>query len=71
MITKGAERSIGIVIAIVAIAFFIIYAYLLLLSEWREIILSISVLVIVGAVVGAVVWLGLAIAKSAKDVKDR
>lgn len=71
MIEVNVERAIGVLIAIIAIGFFMLYAYLLLFSSFKEMVLSISVLTLVGIVVGAVVWLGITIAKTPRNVKDR
>ncbi len=68
---KNIERGVGILIVIAAIAFFILYVYLLLLSQWKEIVMSMSMLSIIGIIVAAVIWLGLAIAKTPRKVKDR
>ena len=53
------RRSVtGIIIFVLAIASFFIYAYLLMLSEWGPIVLQLTILMIVGGVLGVVSWIG-------------
>ena len=52
------RRGIGIMIFILAIAAFFVYAYLLMLSEWSPIVLQLTILMVVGGVLGVVSWIG-------------
>ncbi len=52
------RRGIGIIIFILCIGSFFVYAYLLMLSEWSGVVLQLSILVIVGGVLGMIAWIG-------------
>ena len=52
------RRGVGIMIFILAIAAFFVYAYLLMLSEWSPIVLQLTILMVVGGVLGIVSWIG-------------
>ena len=52
------RRGIGIMIFILAIAAFFVYAYLLMLSEWSPIVLQLTILMIVGGILGVISWIG-------------
>ena len=52
------RRATGILIFILCIASFFVYAYLLMLSEWSPIVLQLSVLMVVGGVLGVISWIG-------------
>ena len=53
------RRSVtGIIIFVLAISSFFVYAYLLMLSEWSPIVLQLTILMIVGGVLGVVSWSG-------------
>ena len=53
------RRSVtGIMIFVLAITSFFVYAYLLMLSEWSPIVLQLSILMIVGGVLGVISWIG-------------
>ena len=52
------RSGIGIMIFVSAIAGFFLYAYLLMLSEWSPIVLQLTILMIVGGVLGVVSWIG-------------
>ena len=52
------RSGIGIMIFVLAIAGFFVYAYLLMLSEWSPIVLQLSILMIVGGILGVVSWIG-------------
>jgi predicted DNA-binding transcriptional regulator len=41
-----------------AIGAFFVYAYLLMLSEWSPIVLQLSILMVVGGVLGVISWIG-------------
>jgi uncharacterized membrane protein len=52
------RRATGIAIFILCIIGFFGYAYLLMLSEWSPIVLQLSVLMIVGGILGVISWIG-------------
>ena len=41
-----------------AIGAFFVYAYLLMLSEWSPIVLQLSLLMVVGGILGVISWIG-------------
>lgn len=52
------RHGIGIMIFVLSIGGFFLYAYLLMLSEWSPIVLQLSILMIVGGILGVVSWIG-------------
>ena len=48
----------GVFIFVSCIAAFFVYAYLLMLSEWIPIVLQLTILMVVGGVLGIVSWIG-------------
>jgi|TARA_B110000438_G_scaffold10326_1_gene10446 hypothetical protein len=48
----------GVFIFVSCIAAFFLYAYLLMLSEWSPIVLQLTILMVVGGVLGIVSWIG-------------
>ena len=52
------RSGVGIMIFVLAIGGFFVYAYLLMLSEWSPIVLQLTILMIVGGVLGVVSWIG-------------
>ena len=52
------RTGIGIMIFVLAIGGFFLYSYLLMLSEWSPIVLQLSILMIVGGILGVVSWIG-------------
>ena len=48
----------GIMIFVLAISAFFVYSYLLMLSEWSPIVLQLSILMIVGGILGVISWIG-------------
>lgn len=52
------RKGIGIMIFTLSIAGFFVYAYLLMLSEWSPIIQQLSMLMIVGGILGVIAWIG-------------
>jgi len=56
------RRSTGITIFVLCIISFLVYAYLLMLSEWSGIVLQLTVLMIVGGVLGIISWIGYTMA---------
>ena len=68
------RRGFGIMIFILCIAAFFAYAYLLMLSEWSPIVLQLTILMVVGGVLGVVSWIGYMMAttsaKPASTITD-
>ena len=52
------RKAQGIIVFTLAIAAFFVYAYLLMLSEWSPIVLQLTILMVVGGVLGIVSWIG-------------
>ena len=52
------RKTRGILIFILSISAFFAYAYLLMLSVWSPIVLQLTVLMIVGGVLGVISWIG-------------
>ncbi len=52
------RKAQGIMIFILAISAFFLYSYLLMLSEWSPIVLQLSLLMIVGGILGVISWIG-------------
>ena len=61
------RSAIGIMIFVLAIGGFFLYAYLLMLSEWSPIVLQLSILMIVGGILGVISWLGYQMATTSKS----
>jgi len=49
-------------IFVLAISAFFVYSYLLMLSEWSPIVLQLSLLMIVGGILGVISWIGYVMA---------
>jgi len=49
-------------IFVLAISAFFVYSYLLMLSEWGPIVLQLSILMIVGGILGVISWVGYVMA---------
>lgn len=56
------RKTLGLVIFLLCIIGFFLYAYLLMLSEWSPIVLQLSVLMIGGGILGAISWIGYTMA---------
>ena len=56
----------GIIIFVLCIVGFFLYAYLLMLSEWSGVVLQLSILMLAGAVFGAISWIGYVMATTRK-----
>ncbi len=56
------RRAMGITVFLISISLFILYAWLLLASEWSMIIIKYTTLMLVACIVGVFAWLGLSIA---------
>jgi predicted DNA-binding transcriptional regulator len=52
------RKAQGILVFVLAISAFFVYAYLLMLSEWSPIVLQLSILMVVGGVLGVISWIG-------------
>ena len=58
------QRNIGIMIFVLSIGGFFVYAYLLMLSVWSPVVLQLSVLMAVGGILGVISWIGYNMATS-------
>jgi len=52
------RKAQGIAVFVLAISAFFVYSYLLMLSEWSPIVLQLSILMIVGGILGVISWIG-------------
>ena len=52
------RKAQGIIVFVLAISAFFLYSYLLMLSEWSPIVLQLSLLMIVGGILGVISWIG-------------
>jgi len=52
------RKAQGIMIFVLAISAFFVYSYLLMLSEWGPIVLQLSILMVVGGILGVISWIG-------------
>ena len=52
------RKAQGIMVFVLAISAFFVYSYLLMLSEWSPIVLQLSLLMIVGGILGVISWIG-------------
>ena len=49
-------------IFVLAISAFFVYSYLLMLSEWGPIVSQLSILMVVGVILGVISWVGYVMA---------
>ena len=56
------RKGMGALIFTLCIGAFLVYAYLLMLSEWSPIVLQLSVLMAVGGILGIIAWIGYVMA---------
>lgn len=56
------RKAAGIMIFVLCIGGFFVYAYLLMLSEWSPIVMQLSILMIAGAIFGVIAWIGYSMA---------
>jgi len=49
-------------IFVLTISAFFVYSYLLMLSEWGPIVLQLSILMVVGGILGVISWIGYVMA---------
>jgi len=59
---RKPDKTVGVAIFIACIVGFIIYAWLLLVSEWSAIVLQLTVLAAVAGLLGVLAWIGLTMA---------
>ena len=52
------RKTGGLFLFILCIVGFFVYAYLLMLSPWSPVILQLSMLMVVGGVLGIISWIG-------------
>ena len=52
------RKTRGILIFILSISAFFVYAYLLMLSDWSPVVLQLTILMIVGGILGVISWMG-------------
>ena len=52
------RKTQGILIFVLSISAFFVYAYLLMLSDWSPVVLQITILMIVGGLLGVISWIG-------------
>ena len=63
MVSAMSKRKTqGILIFVLSISAFFVYAYLLMLSEWSPIVLQITILMMVGGILGVISWIGYVMA---------
>ena len=56
------RKAQGVMIFVLAISAFFVYSYLLMLSEWGPIVLQLSILMVVGGILGVISWVGYVMA---------
>jgi len=56
------RKAQGILIFVLAISAFFVYSYLLMLSEWSQIVLQLSIIMDVGGILGVISWIGYVMA---------
>ena len=61
------RRGTGIMIFVLSIGGFFLYAYLLMLSEWSPVVLQLTILMIVGGILVVISWLGYQMATTSKS----
>lgn len=61
------RRVMGIVMFCLCIPAFFAYAYLVMLSEWGPVVLELTILMIVGGVLGTVAWMGYTMATAPRS----
>ena len=59
MVSAMSKRKTqGILIFVLSISAFFVYAYLLMLSDWSPVVLQLTILMIVGGILGVISWIG-------------
>jgi len=56
------RKGTGIAIFLLCIVTFLVYAYLLMLSEWSPIVLQLSILIFTGGFLSVIAWIGYVMA---------
>ena len=56
------RKAQGIMIFVLAISAFFVYSYLLMLAEWSPIVYQLSILMVVGGILGVISWVGYVMA---------
>ena len=64
------RRSLGVLLFVLCIGTFFVYAYLLMLSEWSPIVLQLSVLMAVGGILAMIAWIGYVVATKKAYICD-
>ncbi|MEE8133394.1 MAG: hypothetical protein V3T40_07460 [Nitrososphaerales archaeon] len=64
------SKSSGIAIFITCTIGFITYAWFLLVSEWKEMVLQFTVLAAVAGLLGVLAWIGLTMATSVRPTDN-
>lgn len=61
-VVMNRRTAAGIMIFVLCIGGFFAYAYLLMLSEWSPIVMQLSMLMMAGALLGVIAWIGYTMA---------
>tara|TARA_B100001179_G_C18213844_1_gene242691 strand:+ start:279 stop:503 length:225 start_codon:yes stop_codon:yes gene_type:complete len=64
------RKTQGISVFVLAIIAFFVYAYLLMLSEWSPIVLQLSLLMLVGGILGVISWIGYVMATTKTSISS-
>ena len=64
------RKTRGILIFILSISAFFVYAYLLMLSVWSPIVLQLTILMIVGGILGVISWIGYMMATTKSPISS-
>tara|TARA_B100000508_G_scaffold46039_1_gene35929 strand:+ start:4248 stop:4472 length:225 start_codon:yes stop_codon:yes gene_type:complete len=64
------RKTRGILIFILSISAFFVYAYLLMLSVWSPIVLQLTILMIVGGILGVISWMGYMMATTKSPISS-
>tara|TARA_Y100000815_G_scaffold223806_1_gene210928 strand:- start:1088 stop:1312 length:225 start_codon:yes stop_codon:yes gene_type:complete len=64
------RKTRGILIFILSISAFFVYAYLLMLSVWSPIVLQLTILMIVGGILGVISWIGYMMATTKSSISS-
>ena len=64
------RRVLGMIICISCIRGYMIYSWFLLISEWKEIVLQLTVLAAVAGILGVFAWIGLTMAARSRSSEN-
>ena len=64
------SRLLGMIVCISCITGFMIYSWFLLISEWKEIVLQLTVLAAVAGILGVFAWIGLTMATRSRSSEN-